>query len=35
LLISRHEAWKQQQGMGNMGPLIRRKRGKSPAALSS
>ncbi len=35
VLMKRHEAWKQQQGMGNMGPLIRRKRGKSPAALSS
>jgi competence CoiA-like predicted nuclease len=35
VLISRHEAWKQQQSMGDMGPMIRRKRGKSPAALSS
>src|SRR6266478_6023514 len=26
VLMKRHEAWKQQQGMGNMGPMIRRKR---------
>jgi hypothetical protein len=35
VLTKRHEQWKQQQSMGNMSPMIRRKRGKSPAALSS
>src|SRR5258706_8859430 len=34
VLMTRHEQWKQQQSMGDMGPMIRRKRGKSPATLS-
>src|SRR5712692_10039050 len=35
VLMQRHEAWKQQQGMGNTSPVKRRKRGKSSAAVSS
>ena len=35
LLMERHEAWQQQQGMGNTSPVKRRKRGKSSAAASS
>jgi len=35
VLMKRHEAWKQQQGMGNTSPVKRRKRGKSSAAASS
>jgi len=35
VLMKRHEAWKQQQGMGNTSPVKRRKRGKSSAAVSS
>src|SRR5260221_350685 len=35
VLMNRHEAWKQQQGIGNLGPMIRRKRWSYPAALSS
>jgi hypothetical protein len=34
MLLQRHEAWKQQQGMGNMSPVKRRKRG-TPSAVSS
>src|SRR6266436_1580366 len=33
VLMKRHEAWKQQQGMGNTSPVKRRKRGKSSAAV--
>jgi len=32
VLMTRHEAWKQQQGMGNIRPVKRRKRGKSSAS---
>jgi hypothetical protein len=35
VLMQRHEAWKQQQGMENIRPVKRRKRGKSSAAVSS
>ena len=35
VLMQRHEAWKQQQGMGNTSPVKRRKRGKASAAASS
>jgi hypothetical protein len=35
VLMQRHEAWKQHQGMGNISPVKRRKRGKSSAAASS
>src|SRR6266852_454288 len=35
VLMQRHEAWKQQQGMGNTSPVKRRKRGKSSATASS
>jgi len=35
VLMKRHEAWKQQQGMRNIRPAKRRKRGKSSAAASS
>jgi hypothetical protein len=35
LLMQRHEAWKQQQGMGNTSPVKHRKRGKSSVAASS
>jgi hypothetical protein len=34
VLMMRHEAWKQQQGVGNIRPVTRRKRGK-PSALAS
>ncbi len=35
VLMQRHEAWKQQQGMGNTSPVERRKRGKPSAIASS
>ena len=35
VLMKRHEAWKQQQGMGNNSPVKHRERGKSSAATSS
>jgi len=35
MLMMRHEAWKQQQGMGNTSQVKQRKRGKSSAAVSS
>ena len=35
VLMQRHEAWKQQQVMGNHNPVKHRKRGKSSAAASS
>jgi hypothetical protein len=35
MLMKRHGAWKQQQGMGNTSPVKQRKRGKSSAAVSS
>jgi len=35
VLMQRHEAWKQQQGMGNSGPVKRRKRGTSSVFPSS
>ncbi|SRR6266496_1962309 len=35
VLMKRHEAWKQQQGVGNIRPVKRRKRGKSSTAVSS
>ena len=35
VLMQRHEAWQQQQGMGNTSPVKRRKRGKSSATASS
>jgi Putative transposase DNA-binding domain len=35
VLMQRHEAWKQQQVMGNNNPVKHRKRGKSSAAASS
>src|SRR5260221_12041042 len=35
VLMQRHEAWKQQQGLGNTSSVKRRKRGKSSAAVSS
>jgi transposase len=35
MLMKRHEAWKQQQGMENIRPVKRRKRGKSSAAVPS
>jgi Putative transposase DNA-binding domain len=35
VLMQRHEAWQQQQGMANTSPVKRRKRGKSSAAVSS
>ncbi len=35
VLMKRHEAWKQQQGIGNIRPVKRRKRGKSSVAASS
>ena len=35
VLMKRHEAWKQQQGLGNTSSVKRRKRGKSSAAVSS
>src|SRR6266487_4056050 len=34
VLMKRHEAWKQQQGMGNSRPMKRRRQGKSSAAAS-
>src|SRR6266446_3673354 len=34
VLMQRHEAWKQQQGLGNTSSVKRRKRGKSSAAVS-
>ena len=35
VLMQRHEAWKQQQGMEHTRPVTRRKRGQSSAAASS
>ncbi|HEX6552520.1 MAG TPA: zinc ribbon domain-containing protein, partial [Ktedonobacteraceae bacterium] len=35
VLMMRHEAWKQQQGMGHTSQVKQRKRGKSSAAASS
>src|SRR5258708_2875592 len=35
VLMQRHEAWKQQQGLGNTSPVKRRKRGKASAPASS
>jgi Putative transposase DNA-binding domain len=35
VLMQRHEAWKQQQGLGDSNPVKHRKRGKSSAAVSS
>src|SRR6266487_6175804 len=35
VLISRHEAWKKQQGMGNIRPVKRRKRGTASTSVSS
>ncbi len=33
--LQRHEAWKQQQGMGNISPVKRRRRGISSVSPSS
>ena len=35
VLMQRHEAWKQQQGMGDTRPVKRRKRGPSSSSLTS
>jgi hypothetical protein len=35
VLMKRHEAWKQQQGRGNIRPVTRRRRGTSSAVMSS
>ena len=35
VLMQRHEAWKQQQGMGDTRPVKRRKRGTSSSSLTS